>query len=306
MIKTICWGVGKQCKYTLDRLSSKVYEILFFVDTDEKKWGRDIGEYKIHSPKFLKEYSDAYDILLITSGYWEQIFEQCIELGIAPGKVKYFDVTDFKTKNINEMYVCPVYSQEGEEIYLKEKFSEKKKGIYVDVGAYHPYRFSNTYWAYQLGWTGINIEPNVDNLKLFSALRPNDININCGVSNNECMLNYYSFKEGALNTFVKRNADDIGDIQNVTMVKTDTLKNILSNEKIQKIDFIDIDVEGMEMNVLMSIDWRKTVIDCVLVEQRNMTILDVINSEEYKYMQKIGYKATNKYGRTVIYERNEN
>ena len=102
---------------------------------------------------------------------------------------------------------------------------------------------------------------------------------------------------------IKENADDIGDIQDVTTVRVDTLKNILLKQKIHKIDFIDIDVEGMEMKVLASIDWEKTYIDCILVEQRNMALADVIKSEEHNYLLQKGYKAINKYGRTVIYER---
>ena len=303
MIKVICWGAGNQCRHALDILLPEIYKILFWVDTDEKRQRENVGEYEIHSPDFLEKYTDDYDILLITSGYWEEIFEQCIGLQIEPEKIKCFDIRDFKIKDINEMYVNHLYSQDGEETYLKEKFSGKTRGIYVDVGAFHPYRFSNTYWAYQLGWAGINIEPNIDKYKLFCALRPNDININCGVSDNTGVLNYYSFKESALNTFIKENADDIGDIQDVTTVRVDTLKNILLKQKIHKIDFIDIDIEGMEMKVLASIDWEKTYIDCILVEQRNMALADVIKSEEHNYLLQKGYKAINKYGRTVIYER---
>ena len=63
------------------------------------------------------------------------------------------------------------YSQEGEDMVLSRIFSDKNKGFYVDVGAHHPIRFSNTYKFYKLGWHGINIEPNPDSFNLFTMYR---------------------------------------------------------------------------------------------------------------------------------------
>ena len=53
------------------------------------------------------------------------------------------------------------YSQEGEDMVLRSFFEGQKnyKGFFVDVGAHHPYRFSNTLHFYKKGWRGINIDP---------------------------------------------------------------------------------------------------------------------------------------------------
>ena len=72
------------------------------------------------------------------------------------------------------------YSQNGEDIYILKYFNNKKKGFYVDIGAYHPKRFSNTYLLNKNNWSGVNIEANPNLIKKFLKDRPNDINLNIG------------------------------------------------------------------------------------------------------------------------------
>lgn len=74
------------------------------------------------------------------------------------------------------------YSQEGEDLLLSRIFGDKKDGFYIDVGAHHPFRFSNTYLLYKRGWRGINIDAMPGSMKLFNRFRPRDINIECGVA----------------------------------------------------------------------------------------------------------------------------
>ena len=62
-----------------------------------------------------------------------------------------------------------------------EKYFQKKKGIYVDVGSYHPIRISNTLNLYKNGWTGINIDISKKTIDLFKVARPNDVNLNLAV-----------------------------------------------------------------------------------------------------------------------------
>ena len=78
-------------------------------------------------------------------------------------------------------YAVKSYSQEGEDMVLYRIFEKQKSGFYVDIGAYHPKRFSNTYFFYKRGWRGINIEPNPEAIKLFKKYRVGDINLEMGV-----------------------------------------------------------------------------------------------------------------------------
>lgn len=98
-------------------------------------------------------------------------------------------------------YLAPAYSSEGEDLILKRIFDNKTNGIYVDVGAHHPFRVSNTYLFYKMKWTGINIDPMPGSKALFDKYRPQDVNLEMGVSATRQQLTYHIFNEPALNTF---------------------------------------------------------------------------------------------------------
>ena len=79
------------------------------------------------------------------------------------------------------LFLKKQYSKNSEDQFLKKFFSNKSNGIYIDIGAYHPYRFSNTCLLHNRGWSGLNIDPNKKSIDLFNLARPNDINLNIAV-----------------------------------------------------------------------------------------------------------------------------
>jgi hypothetical protein len=93
------------------------------------------------------------------------------------------------------------YGQEGEDIILNRILNGYKDGFYIDVGAYHPVRFSRTKYFYDKGWSGINIDPNPDAISIFKNIRKNDVNLNCGISDTKVTLTYFTFQEPAYNKF---------------------------------------------------------------------------------------------------------
>ena len=93
------------------------------------------------------------------------------------------------------------YSQEGEDCILRVLFQGKETGYYVDVGAHHPYRYSNTAVFYKRGWSGLNIDATPGSMDLFNEHRPRDVNIEAAVSDENQRLTYHIFDEPALNTF---------------------------------------------------------------------------------------------------------
>ncbi len=79
-------------------------------------------------------------------------------------------------------YMNPSYSIEGEDRIVRSLFWEKRDtGFYVDVGAHHPFRFSNTYLFYTQGWRGINIDATPGSMRAFKKHRPRDINLEIGI-----------------------------------------------------------------------------------------------------------------------------
>ena len=87
------------------------------------------------------------------------------------------------------------YSLLGEDVAIKKFLKNKKKGYYVDVGAYHPLEGSNTHLLFKEGWSGINIDVSPLSIELFKMLRPNDSNINKAISRKKGPLNLYFKKK---------------------------------------------------------------------------------------------------------------
>ena len=161
-----------------------------------------------------------------------------------------------------------------------------KTGFYVDVGAYHPKLFSNTYLFYKKGWRGICIEPNPRMKKLFLIARPRDVFVSVGVGENQELKNsrnqgiktkrvleYFEFEDGAVNTFsaeqARKNQEEAGrKLIGKRRIPVLPLKTILDRylPKGQKIDLLSVDAEGMDLEVLRSNDWKKYRPEMIIAE----------------------------------------
>lgn len=176
-------------------------------------------------------------------------------------------------KNSLRMYSTKSFSQEGEDLILKRIFERQEYGFYVDIGAHHPFRFSNTYVFYKKGWKGINIDAMPNSMDSFNKYRPRDINLEVPIGKSGSKLKYYIFNEPALNTFDETRVEDIVKKPEYTLIEKIeisiySLKEILDTylPKGQKIDFMSIDVEGLDLEVVQSNDWKKYRPRILLVE----------------------------------------
>jgi FkbM family methyltransferase len=223
--------------------------------------------------------------------------------------IKFIDLIKNRIRSRNKLKSKKSYAQEGEDMVLARVFSAKDKGFYVDVGAHHPMRFSNTYSFYKQGWRGINIEPNPDSFKLFARHRPRDINLNYGIANGEGKLKYYMFDESALNTFdseVLKNRILNTPYKHTNTIHVDVmplacvLEKYLPNDV--KIDFLSIDVEGLDLEVLKSNDWQSYRPSWVLVEQLSLNDIENLDFEIHHFMKSIGYILFAKTFNTLFYK----
>jgi len=173
-------------------------------------------------------------------------------------------------------YVYGSYSQSKEDLIIDKMIGYKKTGFYVDVGAFDPLRFSNTMRFYKRGWRGINIEPNTFHWHTFMAKRNRDINLNIGIAQKKGNLTYYHMDPATLSTFVKKQAEEYVK-QGFVLLETKKipvlpLAGVLKKyAKREIIDFMSIDVEGFEMEVLKSNDWKiyRPNIICIELETPN-------------------------------------
>lgn len=206
---------------------------------------------------------------------------------------------------------CPVrsYSQEGEDMILKMIFRNHKKGFYVDVGAHHPKRFSNTCLFYKQKWRGINIDAMPGSMQIFKRFRPRDINLEMAISNKKETLKYHVFNEPAINTFSREFAQEKEGQKNYRVlykkdIQTYTLKEVL-NEYLpenQMIDFLSIDVEGLDFQVLKSNDWDQYRPSVILIETIGSSLENVMCSEIYNFLSDKGYVLFAKTVNTSIFK----
>ena len=203
------------------------------------------------------------------------------------------------------------WSQEGEDRILYRIFEQQSVGFYVDIGAHHPKRFSNTYFFYKRGWRGINVDAMPGSMRKFEKIRPRDINLECGIGTFNGKLDYYIFNEPALNGFSKElsqernNGNSSYKINEIVKVEILPLSVILDRQLPEKqiIDFMSIDVEGLDYEVLISNDWTKYRPKYVLTEILDSNINEIEQSQIGKFMKKKGYFLYAKCIHTVIFKK---
>ncbi len=207
------------------------------------------------------------------------------------------------------MFAIKSYSQEGEDMILNRIFQSKAQGFFVDIGAHHPRRFSNTYFFYKRGWSGINVEPNPDLIRVFKSERKRDINWQCGVAEKEGVLRYYSFDEPALNTFdnglVKCRLENtpykVVSETDVAVVRLDGI--LVSHVPLgMQIDFLSVDVEGLDLSVLKSNNWHLFRPAYVLTEVLTANLEETSVNPVCLFMREHGYCLFAKTYNTFIFK----
>ncbi len=157
------------------------------------------------------------------------------------------------------------YSQCGEDIIVNFIISSLgiSKPTYLDIGAYHPEALNNTYFFYLKGYSGVLIEPDPQNYSILKKKRKKDIVLNVGIGiDDKLMADFFIMSSKTLNTFSKEDAERLllyGN-QKIEQVLKIPLKNINSiiKEYFQVCpNFVSLDVEGLDYEILKSFDFLK-------------------------------------------------
>lgn len=192
------------------------------------------------------------------------------------------------------------FSQHGEDVTLRMIFKllkvNKTDGFFVDIGAYHPTAISNTFYFYLKGWRGINVDPSPESIRLFNQYRPEDINVQAGVSDERGVLKYHIMPGKPMeNSFDdshiagRGNDDEVSESMDVEVMPLGELLDQYLPAG-QTIDFFSIDVEGMNYKVIESNNWDKYRPQVVLVEKHlddelDQRMLNLLYSKDYKLVQ---------------------
>ena len=167
------------------------------------------------------------------------------------------------------------YSQFGEDKVLRSLLNEPF-GNYLDIGAGHPKRNSNSYYFYKRGWRGVLVEPIASNVELCQRTRPRDTIKKCLVgttllandSNDKC--HFWEFEPSELSTASPDRAQSLID-SGVALKSMYTCSVVPISELLPPVSpddpyFVSIDVEGLDVQILQSIDWRRSSPRVVCVE----------------------------------------
>lgn len=195
------------------------------------------------------------------------------------------------------------YSQWGEDQFIYEFFKGKRNGIYLDIGCFHPFMYSNTCLLYKKGWRGINIDINPTSIDLFNIARPKDINLCTTINQTKKVFEvYYDDPFSPVNTLSKNFYENLknesAERSKKILVESKSIREILNIGKIsQNVDFVNLDVEGMDYKILKNIDLSRLRPRLIAIETHNVDgskskdfelILTLMENNSFSIYKRVG------------------
>ena len=201
------------------------------------------------------------------------------------------------------------YSQNKEDLFINSYFKDKVKGFYLDVGCYHPIKYSNTALLHNRGWQGINIDMSQTSIDFFNILRKKDKNICAAISNeSKEAIQYVDRPFSPINTLVKEFSDTASkkisfNKYSEKIIHTYKFNQIVKDQKLkfEQIDFLNIDVEAHDFEVLEGIDLMAYKIKLICIEMFDSQMN--INEDKFKdYLIKYNYDLIKIIGSNGFFE----
>ena len=198
------------------------------------------------------------------------------------------------------------FSQFGEDVVLNDWLDKHvKDGFYVDVGCYHPSKFSNTCFLHKRGWSGINIDMDAIKIECFNLARPGDANINAAVSDQKQTVTVYNFSRYGLGSTIDPEVakNTPMPVYSKTEIETRTLSEIIdaTRFKDRQIDLLTIDAEGHDFAVIRSLDMARYKPKILLTESHLVDLHKILAQPMHIYLEEQGYRLLNWVGFTLIY-----
>jgi FkbM family methyltransferase len=199
--------------------------------------------------------------------------------------------------NLNE-HAKISFSQFGEDLFLNNLlFFHQSSGFYVDIGCHHPFRYSNTCMYYMRGWRGLNVDVDPKAIDLFNIERQEDTNVLIGVGREAGRATVYLFNDGAVNTMSQDLAKAYTKIEGRRIISEQEVPILPLSSILEayvpsgvEIDFMSIDVEGLDFAVLQSNNWEKFRPRALIVEIQGATFENAADSDVASYLRDKGYR----------------
>ncbi len=198
----------------------------------------------------------------------------------------------------------------GEDLFVKNYFTNEKKGFYIDIGCNQPKKNSLTFHLYKKGWTGINIDISERCIKLYNYFRKKDVNLNISLGSKEKNVEAFIFYNNCtMNTVDPKFKDytikSVNKLPEKKSIKQITLNKIISDYNVSKIDYLNIDVEGYEMEVLKGFNIKSMMPTLISIEIHDSACPPEKN-EIYKFFIKNKFSLVSIYGWTYFFESKKN
>ena len=192
-------------------------------------------------------------------------------------------------------------SQYDQDFLVYEYFNGKKNGFFIDIGAHNGEWINNTYIFEKLGWNGICIEADPDNFELLKNNRK-CYTYNFAIdSENSDSIKFIKSKVDALNVLEKHCSDEhakrikseaqINDLEYIN-IKSITFNDLMKNYhgEIKYIDFLSLDIEGGELDILKTIDFNTYSFGVLAIENNEdeNILIDFMKTKGYKVLIDIG------------------
>lgn len=208
-----------------------------------------------------------------------------------------------QTLNLLSQEGCKIsFSQFGEDLIvlaILSQYGRLESGFYVDLGAHHPYKYSNTALLSSIfKWDGICVDADESAIEKINAAR-SSTNLSIGVGETRESRNFAVFNHPAVNTFDPSmvsmySADKNSPFEVIAnrSVEIYTLEQILTKylPDGQEINFMSVDLEGFDYAALKSNNWEKYRPFLIAVEIHGMDLSNVNTNEAFCYLTKIGYR----------------
>jgi FkbM family methyltransferase len=169
-----------------------------------------------------------------------------------------------------------------------------RPGIYLDIGSNDPVIESNTFLLYLHGWKGICVDLNDTLIKKAKLIRKRDINIVAAVSDSATEIEMFKFADDCFSTIdanAARRSELASSVVSKTSLTTTTIDRILSKvpEEFKHVDLLSIDVEGVDVKVLKSIDYRIIRPKVIIIEDWDFAYSTLSENEIVRFLREKGY-----------------
>ncbi|MBA4685697.1 MAG: FkbM family methyltransferase [Candidatus Galacturonibacter soehngenii] len=276
------WGTGTLLKRNYNQ---NYFSMDFIVDGRGDNLNTKYEGIEICKPERLKELKGRILIVIYTI-YEKEIKETIKELNVNADTIIY-NLLEIEVGN----RLLPIWNgKNADDIILLELITRLglDKVNYLDIGVCHPIMRNNTFLFYELGYKGVLVEPNPEFHFLIEKYRSKDTLLKIGVSSEKGELYYYNFsKVPGLNTFVEEVAEhrrNLGFEYTKERVALESINTVIEENFDTYPQIIDIDVEGLDYQILSTFDATKYPVDIIMCECTNQdeALIELMLQKGYK------------------------